>query len=108
VAEVNVPVDAGHDEPYPPQLAVPLRAVEPEVRLCFEDQRARAPADLSVTVRFTPTPDGGFEHISLKSSWQDPYLEACLHDVFAEVSFTPSGAEAFAAASHTFHLSRGR
>jgi hypothetical protein len=93
---------------YPPQLAVPLRVVEPLVRTCFVDEQQRAPDQVSVTVRFTPTRDGGFSGVSVSTSWQDPYLTACVEDVFAEMGWVPSGAEVFEPAQHTFRLLRTR
>jgi hypothetical protein len=91
---------------WPPELAAALQAVEPQVRTCFADQRARAPAEVSITVTFTPTRDGGFAGVAVSTSWQDPYLTACVEDVFDEVGFHPSGRETFAPARHTFELHR--
>jgi hypothetical protein len=91
---------------YPPALAAPLRAVAAEVVRCAEDQAGRAPARLAVDVDFQPTPDGRFIRVSVASSWQDPYLTACVEDVFAEVPFTPSGMETFAPAAFRFTLVR--
>ena len=83
---------------FPPELAAPLKAVLPEVRQCFVDQHLKAPHE--VRVRFTPTRDGGFTGIQVDE--QNPFLAACLEDVFAEVSWHPEGPETFAPATHTF------
>jgi hypothetical protein len=83
---------------FPPELAAPLKAVLPEVRRCFADQHLKAPHD--VRVRFTPTRDGGFTAIQVDE--QNPFLAACLEDVFAEVSWHPEGPERFLPATHTF------
>ena len=83
---------------FPPELAAPLKAVLPEVRQCFADQHLKAMH--AVRVRFTPTRDGGFTGIQVDE--QNPFLAACLEDVFAEVSWHPEGPETFAPATHTF------
>lgn len=98
--------DAGPS--YLPHLAVPLRVVEPLVRTCFVDEQQRAPDQVSVTVSFTPTRDGGFSGVSVSTNWQNPYLTACVEDVFAETGWVPSGAETFVPAQHTFRLLRTR
>lgn len=89
-------LDAGR--PLPPELRAPVTAVLPEVLQCFRDQRLRRPAE--VKVFFTPTRAGGFERVRVNE--QNPYLAACLEDVFAEVSWTPEGPETFSPADHTF------
>jgi hypothetical protein len=91
---------------FPPELATPLEAVRAEVHRCLVDQDTRAPAHVEVTVVFRPTPSGGFDGVVVKPSWQDPYLEACVEDVFAEVRWVPSGRETFAPSSYTFQLAR--
>jgi len=91
---------------FPAELAAPLEAVRAEVHRCLIDQDTRAPAHVEVTVVFRPTPSGGFEGVVVKPSWQDPYLEACVEDVFAEVRWVPSGRETFALSSYTFQLAR--
>ena len=61
-------------------------------RTCLADQkRARA-----VEVRFTPTRDGGF--VGVEAQTQDPWLAACVTDVFEETPWqpSPSGTESFA------------
>jgi hypothetical protein len=83
---------------FPPELAAPLKAVLPEVRRCFADQHLKATHE--VRVRFTPTRDGGFTGIQVDE--QNPFLAACLEDVFAEVAWHPEGPETFAPATHTF------
>lgn len=82
----------------PPELEAPLKAVLPEVRQCFRDQKLKAAR--SVKVRFTPTRDGGFEKVEVDE--QNPYLAACLEDVFAEVAWRPDGRQTFEPAAHTF------
>ena len=83
---------------YPPELEAPLTALMPEVRQCFRDQKLKSRRE--VKVRFTPTRDGGFEKVEVDE--QNPYLAACLEDVFAEVAFHPDGRQTFAPAAHTF------
>ncbi len=101
-----LPVDAGLAAAPAPAprvaeaepLSPPLAAVAPEVQRCFADQ---ARHDLTqVRVRFTPTRDGGFVGVAVDT--QDPYLAACIEDVFAEVAWHPTGAETFAPATHSF------
>ncbi len=102
---VVAPIDAG-EEALPEAIAAPIRALDAEFRRCFDDQRARAQGPVEVTLAFRPTPDGGFAETSLRSSWQDPYLTACLEDVLAEVTFTPTGRETFRPTTHVFHFDR--
>lgn len=85
---------------YPPELAAPLEAVEAEVHQCFADQRVQRAHD--VRVRFTPTRDGGY--VGVEVDEQDPFLAACIEDVFAELHFEPRGAETYQPAEHTFSL----
>jgi hypothetical protein len=91
---------------YPAELDVPLRAVEAEVKRCLVDQGTRAPRRVDVEVAFHPTRSGTFAEVSVRPSWQDPYLEACVEDVFAEVHWVPSGRETFTPAKFTFRLDR--
>jgi hypothetical protein len=102
----RVEVDAGAAAgpaapPLPRALAAPITAVLPEVQRCFEDQRLRVRHD--VRIHFTPTPDGGFERVRVDEN-NNPYLAACLEDVFSEVAFSPSGAETFTPAEYTFRF----
>ena len=83
---------------FPPELQAPLSAILPEVQQCFRDQKLKAARE--VKVRFTPTRDGGFEKVEVDD--QNPYLAACLEDVFAEVAWHPDGRQTFAPAAHTF------
>ena len=54
-------------------------------------------------MRFTPLADGGFAGARVeKDTGQDPYLDACLVDVFEELGFTPTGRETFREATYTF------
>ena len=94
-----VPDAAVQRPPFTPELEAPLTAVLPEVQRCFADQHlARA---REVKVHFTPTPDGGFSDVKIDDT-QDPYLSACLEDVFAEVRFHPDGRQTWQPATHTF------
>jgi hypothetical protein len=90
------------DGGVPPELRAPLAAVSPQVVRCLDDQAERAPARVVVTVAFTPTDGGHFARVAVSSSWQDPYLAACVEDVFAEVRFSPGGTETFAPARWRF------
>ena len=95
----QVPDAASEQAPgFPPELAAPLTAVLPEVKRCFADQRLKRPHE--VRVRFTPTRDGGFDQVEVAE--QNPYLQACLEDVFAEATWHPSGPETYTRAEHTF------
>ena len=95
----------GLAEDTPPGLEAALTALRPAVRQCFDDARAHATSRVEVRVRFTVTPDGHFTGYQLVSrSWQDPYFEACVEDVFDEVTYTPSGREPTGAVTHTFVL----
>ncbi len=98
-------VDAGASPPspllIPKELAAPLAAVTPEVMLCFRDQRAHQRDVQRLEVRFTPTPDGGFAGVKVPSS-ANPWVSACIEDVFEELRFTPTGAETFQPAAFTF------
>ena len=85
--------------PFPPELQAPLTAVLPEVQRCFADQHLKRARE--VKVHFTPTPDGGFTQVTIDNQ-QDPYLTACLEDVFAEVRFHPDGRQTWQPATHTF------
>jgi hypothetical protein len=89
---------SGQATRFPPELDAPLTAVLPEVKRCFDDQRLERPHE--VRVRFTPTRDGGFDRVEVDE--QNPYLQACLEDVFAEVTWHPSGPETYSPAAHTF------
>lgn len=92
-------VDAGAvPAKLPPELEAPLTAILPEVRQCFEDQHLKSRRE--VKVRFTPTREGRFEKVEVDE--QNPYLQACLEDVFAEVPWQPDGRQTWAPASHTF------
>jgi len=98
-------VDAGTSLASPPlvpkELAAPLAAVTPEVMLCFRDQRAHQRDVQSLEVRFTPTADGGFAAVKVPSSG-NPWVSACVEDVFDEMRFAPTGAETFQPAAFTF------
>lgn len=96
--------DAGLvEDPPPPELEAPLRAVASEVRHCFLDQADRMHRAVQVRVGFRPLPDGGFEGAVVEgSTWQDPYLSACIEDVFEELGYTPDGRQTFTRATHTF------
>jgi hypothetical protein len=88
----------GEGTSFPPEVAAPLAAVTPEINRCFADQHLKARRE--VKVRFTPTRDGGFEKVEVDE--QNPYLAACLEDVFAEIAWKPDGRQTFSPAAHTF------
>lgn len=96
--------DAGAEEAaVDPAIEAPLRAIGPEVRLCFEDRRAHVRERVRVTVGFRPTPDGGFDGVQVETAGvPDPTFGPCIEDAFEEVRFTLSGRETFQPASHTF------
>lgn len=87
--------------PIPKALAAPLAAVTPEVMLCFRDQKAHQRDVWRLEVRFTPTVDGGFVGVRVPSTG-NPWVAACIEDVFDELRFVPTGAETFQPATHTF------
>jgi hypothetical protein len=93
---------------FPATLEAALAAVSPEVRLCFDDASRRLEGAVSVRVAFRPLADGGFAEIAVAgNSSQDPYLSACVTDVFEEMAYQPSGREDFQRATHTFVFDPG-
>lgn len=96
-------VDAGRPRPVPRELAAALGAVTPQVQLCVSDQRAHLDGPQRIDVHFTPLPDGGFAQVRVAST-ANPWVGACVEDVFDEVPYTPSGAETFRPAQWTFEL----
>jgi hypothetical protein len=88
---------------WPRELAAPLAAVTPEVLRCIDDQRAHLGGALRLEVRFRPLPDGGFSEVQVAST-QNPYIAACVEDVFAELGYVPGGDETFARATHVFEF----
>lgn len=93
--------DAGSPAMIPKELEAPLRAVSAEVQRCFDDQRAHLHEPQRLEVRFTPTADGGFAGV-IVSATANPYLSACVEDVFDEVRWQPTGVETFQPATHAF------
>lgn len=94
--------DAGAVEPALPRaIAAPVAAVTPEVLRCFDDQRAHLHEVQRLAVDFTPLPDGGFGGVRVPHL-SNPWISACVEDVFEEVGFSPTGAETFQPATHTF------
>lgn len=90
-----------------PRLSAPLAAVKKELERCFADQAAHHREPGVARVRFRPLADGGFADVRVESDvWQDPYLDACLTDVFEELTYTPSGREDFATVVHAFRYER--
>lgn len=109
VVDAGAPAESiaptGLPEDTPPGLEAALTALRPAIRQCFEDTRGHATSRVEFRVRFTVTPDGHFTGYRLESrSWQDPYLEACVEDVFDEVTYSPSGREPSGPVTHTFVL----
>lgn len=85
------------NENQPSTVPVPLRALMPELNQCFRDH----PRDAHpVRVTLTPTAAGTFEGVQVEE--QNPYLQACLVDVFAEGRWNPGGAEALDPIDYTF------
>ena len=84
--------------PSAPELPPELQPLLPEVKRCFADQHFKTRHE--VKVRYTPTRDGGFQDVQVDE--QNPYLAACLEDVFAELTWQPDGGQPFAPATHTF------
>jgi hypothetical protein len=109
VVVVQPPRDAAVAYPSP-QPAPPVGERESEtgdsafpkpflinVRQCLTDQK-----QTKVEVHFTPTRDGRYADVRVVT--QDPYLQACLEDVFEEARWTvsPSATESFSPTRHTF------
>ncbi|MDP3504157.1 MAG: hypothetical protein Q8S33_27715 [Myxococcales bacterium] len=101
VAAPDAGAPAAPPQPLPKELAAPLAAITPEVMLCFRDQRAHQRDVQRLEVRFTPTADGGFAGVKVPSS-ANPWVSACIEDVFDEMHFAPTGAETFQPAAFTF------
>lgn len=72
-------------------------AVLANARQCLSDQKTA-----SVEVQFTPTREGRYADV--KVTTQDPYLAACLEDVFEESKWnvSASATESFAPTSFQF------
>lgn len=106
VEAVGAPVvaDAGLDLTPDAGVALhpALQAVRPEVELCLKDQGERVPANAHLDVDFTPTRDGGYEHVHIHLSWQNPWLEACLEDVFDQVGWVPGPDSPLTPVHHSF------
>jgi hypothetical protein len=91
-------LDAGRSSPNgTPQLPGALVA---NARQCLVDQRRQQ----TVEVRFTPTRDG--RYVDVRATTQDPYLAACLEDVFEEARWTPSAAATERFEPTTFEVTR--
>jgi hypothetical protein len=73
---------------------------------CFEDQRAHLHDVQRLEVHFRPLPDGGFADVRVPSTG-NPYISACIEDVFDELGFSPSGAETFERTRWTFEFDAG-
>lgn len=80
------------------RISEPIQAVKAEVERCFLDRKLKAPHQ--VRVEFTPTPEGTFGRVVV--SEQNPYLAACIEDVFAEMRWRPDGKTAYAPSNYTF------
>jgi hypothetical protein len=87
---------------FPLFIEAPLRAVAREVAHCPELAKLATP--LTAEVLFTPTPLGHFTSVEVSVQPAQPYVQACLEDVFAEISFVPNGHETFAPVHWTYHL----
>ena len=74
------------------------QALVANARQCLSDQKQQA----SVEVHFTPTLEG--RYVDVRVTTQDPYLAACLEDVFDEARWdvSPGATESFAPTRHTF------
>jgi hypothetical protein len=95
--------DAGPAEVTPPGLEAALSALRPALAQCLTDAREHAPPRVELRVRFRAHRDGRFSEARLEAkSWQDPYVEACIADVFDEVRYAPSGREPDEVVEHTF------
>jgi cytoskeletal protein RodZ len=101
-----VPVISQSTTPAPKEfplfIEAPLTAIAPEVARCPELARLTTP--LTAEVMFTPTPLGHFTGVEVSVQPAQPYVQACLEDVFAEISFVPNGHETFAPVHWTYRL----
>jgi hypothetical protein len=75
--------------PVAEKLTGVVAIVTPQIRQCLLDQSPRGHSE--VKVRFTPLVDGGFG--DLVAETQDPYLAACVQDVFEEAGGTNAAGE---------------
>lgn len=84
-----------------PNVSEPIRAVTTEARRCFDDNQLTG----TIRVRFTPNRDGGYDDVTVESNpTQNPYIAACLEDVFAELRFVPAPGERYEPTTHTFNF----
>ncbi|PZR18347.1 MAG: hypothetical protein DI536_00225 [Archangium gephyra] len=84
-----------------PDVSEPVRAVTREARRCFDDNQLTG----AIRVRFTPTRDGGYDDVVIEANpSQNPYVAACLEDVFAELRFVPAPGERYEPTTHTFNF----
>lgn len=66
----------------------PLEAVRSEVRECFRDNGGHSPREVLVRVSFRAQ-KGRFGDVRIVAqSWQNPYVTACIEDVFQEMSYS--------------------
>lgn len=75
--------------PVAEKLTGVVAIVTPQIRQCLLDQSPKGHSE--VKVRFTPLVDGGFG--DLVAETQDPYLAACVQDVFEEAAGTNAPGE---------------
>lgn len=92
-------------EDTPLGLEAALSALRPAIHQCFSDA-AHRPARATLRVVFRARPDGHFDGYRLEArDWQDPRFEACVEDVFDEMTYVPDGREPAGPVTHTFVLS---
>jgi hypothetical protein len=84
----------------PEVLEAPLRAVAAEVAKCPLDAKANAP--YTAHISFRPSPTGHYEEVEVNIVPAQPFLQACLEDVFDQMQFVPSGHENFEKATWTY------
>ncbi|QRN95584.1 AgmX/PglI C-terminal domain-containing protein [Archangium violaceum] len=109
------------DEPIPDpppgtwdkeEVAVAFRAIQPLVRECLQDASVRHPGAQTVKLRFTLEAQGergrfqGAEVV--ESTFQDPFVHACLLDALADTQFSAPPGKAPLTLSHPFHFRSGK
>lgn len=88
-----------------PKLPPEIRTVEAEVYRCFGDRPSKRTTAVDVRVSFQTADDGHFVGYRLEqTSERDPYFEACLEDVFAEMIADPRHGRSPGRVTHTFHF----
>lgn len=121
VAEPPRPAPIEEEEPLPEpppgtwdkeEVGVALRAVQPFVRECLEDAALRHPGSQTVKLRFTLEASGERGRFRapevVESTLQDPFVQACLLDAFADTQFSAPPGKAPLTLAYPFHFRPGK